>query len=148
MEERKMLALVDNIISIKPLFFKTLGKPIPMNSNITPGAYYAMLNLFNCESLSMSELGKMLMISKPNVTAIINKLIVKGLVLRASAKPDRRIIMIRLSAKGYKFVETNNKKYLDQVTKKIMFLKDDELELFSVSLQNVKDILLKMPTLR
>ena len=145
MDEQKLSALVGNIISIKPMFYKALGKIVPLNSDITPGAYYVMLCLKKYDSLSMSDMGKMLLISKPNVTALVNKLIAKGFVVRSSDKQDRRIIMIRLSSKGIQFVEKNNKKYMVQIKKRLMSLSDKELELFSVSLQNVKDILSKIP---
>lgn len=145
MEENKLSALLDNIISIKPLLYKTLGKPFPVNSGITFGTYYIMLFLKKHDSLSMSDLGKMLLISKPNVTALVNRLITKEFVIRSSDKLDRRIIMIRLSSKGNQFIEKNNKKYLDQLTPRLLSLSDAELELFSTSLQNVKDILSKIP---
>lgn len=144
MEEQKFSALVDNIISIKPMFYQILGKPVPMNSDITPGAYYLMLYLKKYDSLSMSDLGKMLLISKPNVTVLVNKLIAKGFVVRSSDKQDRRIIMIKLSNKGIQFVEKNNKKYLEQIKKRLLSLSDMELELFSISLQNVRDLLSKI----
>jgi len=144
MEEQKLSALVGNIISIKPMFYQILGKLIPLNSDITPGAYYVMMYLKKYDSLSMSDLGKMLLISKPNVTALVNKLIAKGFVIRSSTKQDRRIIMIRLSSKGFQFIEKINKKYLLQIKKRFMSLSDNELEMFSVSLQNVSDILSKI----
>jgi len=145
MEENKMSSLVGNIFTIKPMFYRTLGKPLPMNSGITPGAYYCMMYLKKCNSLSMSDLGKMLLISKPNVTALVNKLIAKGLAVRSPDKQDRRIIMIRLSSKGVQFIEKNNKKYMNQIIAKLMSLSDSELELLFVSLQHVKEILSKLP---
>jgi len=144
MEENKLSAVVDNIISMKPLFYKTLGKPIPQSINITPGEYYAMLYLKKYESLSMTDLGKILFISKPNVTSLINKLILKDFVIRLSDELDRRIIIIKLSEKGILFVEKYNKKYMDHLRRRLMSLSDNELELFSVSLQNVKDMLSKI----
>ena len=141
MEEQKLSSLVGNIISIKPLFYKTLGKPFPVNVDITPAAYYLMLYLKKHETLSMSDLGKMLMISRPNVTALVNKLIAKGFAIRTYDKNDRRIIMIRLSSKGVHFVDKNNQKYMNHLTIRLQSLSNEELELFSSSLQNVKDIL-------
>jgi len=145
MEEQKLSLLIGNIISITPMFYKTFGKPVPLNSDISPGAYYAMLYLKKKDSLSMSDLGKILCISKPNVTALINKLIAKGLVVRFSDREDRRIIMIRLSSKGFQFIEKKNKKYLEQIKKRLMLLSDKELDLFSSSIQHVRDILSKIP---
>jgi len=144
MEEQKLSALVETIISFKPMFYKTLGKPLPMNSDISPGAYYVMMYLKKYDSLSMSDLGKMLLISKPNVTTLVNRLITKGFVLRSSDKHDRRIIMIRLSSKGAQFVEKNNSKYTDRIKKKLMSLSDPELEKFSISFQTVKELLVKI----
>lgn len=145
MDANQLTALAENIISIKPLLYKTLGKPVPMNSDITPGAYYAMLYLKKHDALSMSDLGKILLISKPNVTALINKLIEKGLVLRLSDKQDRRIVMVKLSAKGMKFIDKHQEKYLNQTIKRLMSLTEAELNLFSVSLQSVSDVLAKLP---
>ena len=145
MEEKQFSTLVSNIISIKPLFYKALGKPVSSNSDITPAAYYLLLYLKKCDSLSMSDLGKLLLISKPNVTVLVNKLITKGFVVRSSDKQDRRIIMIRLSSKGIQFVEKNTKKHLNQIKQRLMSLSDEELELLSISIQNVKDILSKIP---
>ena len=142
MEEKKISALVNDIIFIKPMFFQKFGKPVPVYSDITPGGYYAMLYLSKHHSLSMSDLGKILMISKPNVTALINKLIEKGLVVRLSDNQDRRIIMIRLSSMGVRFVEKNHVKYLEQVKQRLKSLTE---ELFSTSIQNIKDLLLKIP---
>jgi DNA-binding MarR family transcriptional regulator len=144
MEEQKFSLLVENILSIKPIFFlKSLGKSF-LALNITPGAYFAMVHLKKRESLSMSDLGKTLCIPKPNVTALVNKLIAKGLVIRFSDKEDRRIIMIRLSSKGIQYIEKNNKLYREQIQKRLMLLSEKELEIFSDSLQQVKDIFSKI----
>ena len=144
MEKQKFSALVSNIITIKPMFYRALGKPVPSNSDITPGAYFLMLYVKKHNSLSMSDLGKMLLISKPNVTVMVNKLIAKGFVIRSSDKRDRRIIMIQLTDSGIQFIEKNSKKYLTQIKKKLLSLSEEELEMFSISLQNVKDILSKI----
>jgi DNA-binding MarR family transcriptional regulator len=147
MQSSKLSELAVNIISLKPLFFKTLGKVVPFNSVITPGGYYAMLFISKHTQLSMSELGKLLAISKPNVSAMVNKLMDNGFVVRSSGSSDRRIIMISLSVKGLQFVEKHKKKYLFQIEKKLSSLPDEELKLFSESIQNVKDILSKLSEL-
>ncbi|MEI6853434.1 MAG: MarR family transcriptional regulator [Bacteroidota bacterium] len=144
MDKSKLTTLASNIISLKPVFFKTLGKVVPHNSSITPGAFYGMLFLKRHGLLSMTELGRLLSISKPNVTAMVNKLIENGLVLRSMDAHDRRIIMVSLSLKGHQFVDKHNQKYLFQIQKKLTLLTDSELDKLSDSIQNVKDILLKL----
>ena len=147
MDEIKLSALAVNIVSINPMFYKRLGKPVPMNSDITPGAYYAMMCLKKYEALSMTNLGEKLLVPKPNATALVNKLIAKGLAIRSSDKHDRRVIMIRLSSKGVQFVEKNSKKYHNQIIKRLMSLTENELELLATSLQNIKDIMSKIPVM-
>ncbi len=144
MEESKLAILVDNIMRVKPMFYKSLGKPVPMNSDITPGAYYALLYLKKHCTLSMSDIGNMLLISKPNVTVLINKLIENELVARLADEQDRRIILIQLTEKGNQFIEKNQQQYLEQIRQKLTLLSDIELESFSTSIQVIKDTLVKI----
>src|ERR1035437_4927441 len=100
MEQAKLSSIADDIVSIKPLFYKTFGRPAYLNSYITPGAFYVLHLLVKCGELSMSEIGEKLFISKPNVTTLIDKLIENGFTERLPDKSDRRIIKIRITKKG------------------------------------------------
>ncbi len=51
---------------------------------------------------SMGEICKDLFISRPNVTAIVDHLINKNLVVRGYCKTDRRVVNISLSDQGKK----------------------------------------------
>lgn len=144
MEHAKLLAITDDIVSIKPLFYKAFGRPLCQASNITPGAYYVLLLLVNNGELSMSEIGEKLFISKPNVTALINQLIEEGFTERLPDCQDRRIIKIKLTKKGSAFVEKHKKLFRDQVNEKLLTLSDKELDRFVVSLQTIKEILSKI----
>lgn len=54
----------------------------------------------NPAGLKMSELSDWLLVSKGNVTAIVERLIGDGLVERLADGADRRIIRVRLTPKG------------------------------------------------
>src|SRR5210317_2113528 len=62
---------------------------------------------------NLGEIAKALKLSKPSVTAIVNKLASKGYVDKFQADEDRRSFHVHLSAKGKKLVkmhgETHNK---------------------------------------
>lgn len=49
---------------------------------------------------TMSELGRLLLVSNGNVTAIVDRLESDGLVKRTAAPADRRTIYVKLTAKG------------------------------------------------
>jgi DNA-binding MarR family transcriptional regulator len=146
MDNAKLLAITDNIFSVKPLFYKAFGRPIPLSSNVTVASYYALHLLEKNGELPMSVIGKKLFISKPNVTTLIDKLIEEGLTERLPDKQDRRIIKIRLTKKGSIFVEKNKKIFRDQIKEKLLILSEKELEQFFVSLRTIKEILTKIST--
>jgi DNA-binding MarR family transcriptional regulator len=56
------------------------------------------------ESLSQHELAKRLMVSRANITSLIDKLEARGLVERCACE-DRRVKLIQLTERGLAFVE-------------------------------------------
>jgi MarR family 2-MHQ and catechol resistance regulon transcriptional repressor len=61
---------------------------------------YMILGLLSWRDMPMSEIGKKLCRSKPNMTALVEKMINDGLVKRIDDKDDRRIINISITKKG------------------------------------------------
>ena len=59
----------------------------------------------NGDNVIPSEVGKMMNVSTPRITAILNKLEAKNLIERNISPEDRRNIFITLSAEGRKIVE-------------------------------------------
>jgi DNA-binding MarR family transcriptional regulator len=145
MDAEKFSCITEDIIAIKPLFYKAFGKPAPVSVSIAPGAYYAMLQLDKDGVLTMSDLGKKLYISRPNVTVLIDKLISYGFAERLTDKEDRRFVRIRLTSKGTRFIKKNIKLFKEQIRSRLTSLSEEELNIFSTSLQQVKAILSKIP---
>jgi DNA-binding MarR family transcriptional regulator len=52
------------------------------------------------EGLTMSGLSEHLLVSNGNVTAIVARLVEDGLVTRTQDKADRRVLRVRLTARG------------------------------------------------
>lgn len=69
---------------------------------------------YNGDKIIPSELGKIMNVTTPRVTAILNKLEAKGLIARTISPEDRRNVFITLSDQGRKVVE--EKKALQQQT--------------------------------
>ena len=58
------------------------------------------------DSVTMSELSRMLLVSNGNATAVVDRLEKDGLVVRANSETDRRTVFVSLTAKGLKQFET------------------------------------------
>ena len=57
---------------------------------------------------NLGEIAKALKLSKPSVTAIVDKLASKGYIQKFQSDEDRRSFHVHLSAKGRKLVEMHN----------------------------------------
>lgn len=57
---------------------------------------------------TLGEIARVLKLSKPSVTAIVNKLVDKGYVEKCQSDEDRRSFHVHLSAKGKKLVKMHN----------------------------------------
>jgi DNA-binding MarR family transcriptional regulator len=88
----------------------------------------------------MSNIGKEIYMPKPNVTALIDKLISQNLVERIPDSKDRRIINIKLTKKGLK-----TKKEIENIFKEqVSFLTDKEINELSNSLTKARNIIAKI----
>lgn len=72
---------------------------------------------------NLGEIARALKISKPSVTAIVEKLDSKGYIQKFQSDEDRRSFHVHLSAKGRKLVEMH-----DEAHKKIADLFKDNLD--------------------
>jgi len=144
MDKNQSDTIIDNIFAVNPILFKSLIKVKQKKPHLTPGSHYLLVTLEKNGILSMSEIGKILSMPKPNVTALVDKLIIEKLIERLPDRQDRRIINIQLTKKGNKLIGDMKKAMRDNIAQKLMALSDKELMLLSVSLQNVKNILSKI----
>ena len=144
MNKNELDKIIDNILSIKLIFFKALVNSRGLKTMITPAIYYLMRALEKRESLSMSEIGKVIYTPKPNVTPLIDKLISKKLVERIHNEKDRRIINIKLTRKGLKTKQEIEKIFEEQTESKLSSLTEKEIKELSNSLIKVRSILSKI----
>jgi len=133
--------IADNLLTIHPLLFRSISKPLRTQSPITPGGMYVMGSLKRHGILSMSDIGKCLMMPKPHVTVIVDKLIEEGFVERTSAPNDRRVINILPTEKGLKDFEEIRLAISETLKGKISQLTDEELETLSIASGQVKELL-------
>ncbi|NYZ74191.1 MarR family transcriptional regulator [Candidatus Micrarchaeota archaeon] len=112
-------------------------KPLPMDPQ------YMMLGLLRQGAIPMSELGRYMGRSKPNMTAIVDGLIDKELARRLHDKSDRRIVRIEMTEKGRTVMEERRKTARRAIRANLASLSESELEELCDSLESVNRIIAK-----
>jgi len=136
--------VVENLMTIQPLLYINLLKPVRTKTILPLGALFVISELKKHQSLSMSEIGRRLSMPKPHVTGLVDKLIVEGFVERVSDPSDRRIINIKMTVKGAKNFLSIKKIISEDLRMRLSKLDEKKLEILSESSQQVKEILISI----
>ncbi len=106
-------------------------------------AQYNILIVLKLESMSLTqvEIGERLISSRANITLILDKLEMKGLVKRERIEDDRRVFMVDLTAKGRKVVDTVEAKYVVEVERLMACLTESECKEMTRLLEKLRAVL-------
>lgn len=140
----KIDQIAENLLSIHPLLFKSISKPLRNQTSITPGGMYILGTLKRHGTLSMTDIGKYLSMPKPHVTVIVDKLIEEGFVERQSDPKDRRIVNILLTEKGSENFESIKLAISENLKFRLSELTDEQLGILATASQQVKEILISI----
>jgi DNA-binding MarR family transcriptional regulator len=141
---QKIDLIAENLISIHPLLYKSISKPLRTKSSITPGGMFVLGSLKRYGILSMSDIGKCLSMPKPHITVIVDKLIEEGYVERLNDPKDRRIVNILITDKGLKDFEDIKEAVSENLKIKLSTLDEEEQKILAHASQQVKDILISI----
>ncbi|MEL1136665.1 MarR family transcriptional regulator [Desulfitobacterium sp. THU1] len=104
-----------------------------------------ILNLLYHESpITLTEIGKRLDIEKGSLTALIDVLMDRGLVIRSNDPKDRRKCLIYLSPQGNELVERLITYYSEKMEHSLSNYDPQEVEAFEKNLRQVVDFLKKV----
>jgi DNA-binding MarR family transcriptional regulator len=137
---------VTNLFALFPLVKKKFMNPdsIGIQCDLSHSHFQILILLNEIGILPVSEIAKKLMISRPNMTPLIDKLIEEGLVKRIPSETDRRVIHIALTDEGNKFLEDHQKLMSNYLKKRFSCLSDEDLIQLAQSLENIKKVFLKI----
>jgi DNA-binding MarR family transcriptional regulator len=136
--------VAENLMTIQPLLYINLLKPVKTKTILPLGAVFIISELKKHQVLSMSEIGRRLSLPKPHVTGLVDKLIIEGFVERVSDPTDRRIINIRMTVKGAKNLMNIKKVISEDLRNRLSKLDEKKLEVLAVASQQVKEILISI----
>ena len=144
MSKLKIDLIAENLISIHPLLYKSISKPLKTKSSITPGGMFVLGSLKRHGTLSMSDIGKCLAMPKPHITVIVDKLIEEGCVIRQSDSKDRRLVNISITVEGLKDFEAMKQVASENLKIKLKSLSEEQQEILASASQQVKEILISI----
>jgi DNA-binding MarR family transcriptional regulator len=93
------------------------------------------------ESHTMSELAEKSAVSRPAATSNVDALEKLGLIKRFADPSDRRVVRVRLSEKGRKWVHEHKKRHRENMTRILSKLSDKERKELAESLEKTYSIL-------
>jgi len=103
--------------------------------------HFAILRVLDESGLlPVSEIGRRLLIPKPQMTHLVDKLIRLDLVERLPDNRDRRIINIALTDEGRTALEERKELVRINIKKKLSCLQNNEVEKLSASLKESRNI--------
>ena len=147
MKKQEFEKMVDNLLIYYPLFYRKIKTSITEEYSKygkTEGYYQILGTLMSFDKLSISEIGRMIYISKPNMTPLIDKLVKEGMVKRIRSNIDRRIINIEITNEGKKFLLEARNAVEQNIKENLSNLDEGEIETLNESLENIKKLVLKI----
>jgi len=144
--EDRLDSISENILQFFPLFYKNILKLAHGNSRVNPITMQlrVLIMLTHAGMMQPSEIGIRMGISKPNVSALIDKLIVLGYVERRHDEEDRRVIHVAITARGRRFVAGRLQLIRNGIKKNLSGLSHNELDSLNTALDTFKKIISKM----
>ena len=106
--------------------------------------HVAVIGLLNTSDMTMTELAKALMMTKPQLTHLVERLVILGLVKRLHDETDRRVIHLTLTNNGrvkFKVLRQNLK---ETIKKRLASLTPEELIQMSTALETLRNTISKI----
>lgn len=92
----------------------------------------------------MSDIGRHMGISKPYMTALVDRLISEGLVERVQDPLDRRVVEIRITEAGRNDLKEFTKRVREMIVRNLSSLDSDDISSLLESMTNIRRILSRL----
>jgi DNA-binding MarR family transcriptional regulator len=134
----------DSLLALMPLYHNHIFRINRRNSGLEAAQYRVLGILMKTGPHPISEIGRMLYISKPYMTVLIDSLIKKGLIERGNDPGDRRVILITITSSGKKHLRRAFEIYKTDVKNLLAGLGNDDISQLCSSLENLQKIFEKL----
>lgn len=134
-------SIMDSMIHLPPVFAKKLMKADL--GGIDPGLsrlHFAIMGVLSGGTLPVSELAKTLMITKPQMTHLVEQLVKKNVIERQPDARDRRVIHLALTEKGLALRDAVQQKVEENIREVLAGLSTEELKSMAEALETLRKI--------
>jgi DNA-binding MarR family transcriptional regulator len=142
--------VVGDILSLPPLIRRGINRKVikaafdKVGEGISVPHFEIMMVLEEAGRQHIAEIGEKLLIPKPQMTFLINRLVNLKIVERRTDESDRRLSNVFLTEKGKAILKEKDRLLRENFAEKLSCLTDDELEELAVSLRGLRNILSRM----
>lgn len=147
MENKDIDEILEGMFTVLPVFRKRvlkISEDILRDQEISRPHFQIMKNLRSYGPCTMTDLGKLLSVSKPNITTLVDKLVELNIVYRKFDDSDRRIINIVLTEQGRDYFEKLLETLKAALSKSMKKFTKDDLALFKETINNMKTLISRM----
>lgn len=138
-------AMAQRITDLFGLIYRNLMRDENDTISINTDSQSALLSvLLRKGPTKMSEIGKLLKVTKPNITFLVDKMEEQGLIKREKDDSDRRITNICLTENGKKSIEEKKSALYKKIAGKLDLLTEEDIKDLNQALETSFDILGKL----
>jgi DNA-binding MarR family transcriptional regulator len=134
----------DALLALIPLYYKNVIRHRPPIAGIQLAQIHTLGILMKTKSLTMSEIGNRLYISRPYMTRLADQMIADGLVERQPDPADRRVIKLAITEKGKKYLRQSITWFKNDLKKSLSGLNDDDIGDLCTALEDTFRLLSKL----
>ncbi len=138
--------IMDRILNSYNAISKSINPENLYKIELTSSQIKVLATFTERECYSMTELSQMLSVTLPTMTAMIDRLILSGLVKRERDERDRRVVLVRLTGDGKKVISNLMEIRKQEIEKVLRTLDHEEVEVFLGSIESVAQLLTKART--
>jgi DNA-binding MarR family transcriptional regulator len=109
--------------------------------DFSSGRLNVLMALFSADnqSMALSEIGRYLVVTRPNITGLIDGLVSDGLVERVDHPEDRRLIIAHLTEHGKEFMHWFVPQHIANVSELMGALNQDELRQLAHMIERLRE---------
>ena len=137
--------ILDNMFNIMLVIHKKmLRMDLGGDTDNLSRLHIAIMGNLSQANMTMTELAKSLMMTKPQSTHLVDPLVALGIVERRPDAEDRRVIHLALTDKGRILLEGMKQKVKENTKKRLASLTPEELNQMSLALETLRNIVGKL----
>lgn len=146
MNDATSLDLGQLLMRLKMLTVTQFARPMreKCQSTLPAGDHTILICLMEHRgtAISMTELAKETLVSKPNLTAAVNRLCEEGMVERIPDPKDRRVMALAITDLGIEFLKTQRRQTMEFLENKLSLLDEADQWKMQRALTDLTQVLL------